>query len=64
MIGHSDFLASIASTRQRELIAEADRHRVLSLARRHRQRVARAEAETRYAERTISAVSSPRAKHA
>ncbi|MBM7788489.1 hypothetical protein [Tenggerimyces flavus] len=64
MIGHSDFLASIASTRQRELIADADRHRILSLARRYRRRTAKIAAEARHAVVSVPAVSSPRAKHA
>lgn len=63
MIGNADFLATIAHSRQSELIAEADRRRVLALARRHR-RNPRQSTERREAVQTVRAVSSPRAKHA
>lgn len=40
MLIHPDLILDQAHTRQRELIAEADRYRLLSLARRHRKAVA------------------------
>jgi hypothetical protein len=39
MLNHPDLILDQAHTRQRELIAEADRYRLLSLARRHRKAV-------------------------
>jgi hypothetical protein len=38
--GHPDYLVDLAKARHQELIAEADRHRILSAARRHRRRLA------------------------
>lgn len=36
MYGHPDYLIDLAKTRHQELIAEADRHRILAAARRRR----------------------------
>lgn len=47
MFGHPDYLIDIAHTRHQDLIAEADRHRILTAARRHRRQAAKVDLGSR-----------------